>query len=146
MLLRAILAPGRRLASVLVEAKLGEYQSFVARLGGDQRRVIVRIAGLISALMSLVNAEEGLARKYTRKSGTEVACGGSLNENALTAAHKQLPCGSRARVTNRRNGKSVLVTINDRGPFVPGRVIDLTPAAARAIGMSDLAHVSVASE
>jgi rare lipoprotein A len=107
---------------------------------------IVQIAGLIVALMSSVSAEEGLASKYGRESGTEVACGGPLNENALTAAHKSLPCGSRARVTNRSNGKSVVVTINDRGPFMRGRVIDLTPAAARALGISGLTHVSVASE
>ena len=107
--------------------------------------IIVQIAGLIVALMSSVSAEEGLASKYGRESGTEVACGGPLNENA-TAAHKFLPCGSRARVTNRSNGKSVVVTINDRGPFMRGRVIDLTPAAARALGISGLTHVSVASE
>jgi rare lipoprotein A len=107
--------------------------------------IIIRIAGLIAALMNSANAEEGIASQYGRESGTEVACGGSLNENALTAAHRSLPCGSRARVTNRSNGKSVVVTINDRGPFVRGRVIDLTPVAARTIGMSGLI-VSIASE
>ena len=95
--------------------------------------IIVRIAALITALMSSASAEEGLASRYGRASGTQVACGGSLNEHALTAAHRSLPCGSRVRVTGRRNGKSVVVTINDRGPFVRGRVVDLTPAAARAI-------------
>jgi rare lipoprotein A len=100
--------------------------------------IIVRIAALITALMSSASAEEGLASRYGRASGTQVACGGSLNENALTAAHRSLPCGcgSRVRVTSRRNGKSVVVTINDRGPFVRGRVVDLTPAAARAVGVS----------
>jgi rare lipoprotein A len=52
-----------------------------------------------------------------------------------TAAHKRLPLGTRVRVTNNRNGKSVVVIINDRGPFVPGRIIDLSPAAASAIGI-----------
>jgi rare lipoprotein A len=108
--------------------------------------VIIRIAAPVAALMSSARAEEGMATQYGRDSGTQLACGGSLNENALTAAHRSLPCGSRARVTNRSNGKSVLVTINDRGPFVRGRVIDLTPAAARAIGMGALTHVSVAGE
>jgi rare lipoprotein A len=64
-----------------------------------------------------------------------VACGGRLNPNALTAAHRTLPCGSKVRVTNRRNGKSVIVTINDRGPFVRGRIIDVSKAAARQLGM-----------
>ena len=108
--------------------------------------IIVRIAALITALMSSASAEEGLASRYGRASGTQVACGGSLNENALTAAHRSLPCGSRVRVTSRRNGNSVVVTINDRGPFVRGRVVDLTPAAARAIGVSSLTHVSLTME
>jgi rare lipoprotein A len=64
----------------------------------------------------------------------------------MTAAHKSLPCGSKVRVTNKRTGKSVTLTINDRGPFVRGRVIDLTPAAANALGFSGLAPVSVAPE
>lgn len=108
--------------------------------------IIVRTAALTTALMSSASAEEGLASRYDRASGNLVACGGSLNENALTAAHRSLPCGSRARVTNGSNGKSVVVTINDRGPFLRGRVIDLTPAAARTIGMSGLTYVSIASE
>jgi rare lipoprotein A len=108
--------------------------------------ITVRIAALITALMSSASAEEGLASRYGRASGTQVACGGPLNENALTAAHRSLPCGSRVRVTRRRNGKSVVVTINDRGPFVRGRVVDLTPAAARAIRVSSLTHVSLTME
>jgi rare lipoprotein A len=52
-----------------------------------------------------------------------------------TAAHKTLPFGTRVRVTNNRNGRSVVVVINDRGPFVRGRIIDLSPAAASAIGI-----------
>jgi rare lipoprotein A len=108
--------------------------------------VIIRIAALITALMTSASGEEGVASRYGRESGSKVACGGALNEKALTAAHRSLPCGSRVRVTNRRNGKSVVVTINDRGPFVRGRVVDLSPAAARAIGADDLAHVSLAKE
>ena len=108
--------------------------------------IIIRVAALITTLMSSASAEEGLASRYGRESGSQVACGGSLNENALTAAHRSLPCGSRVRVTNRRTGKSVVVTINDRGPFVRGQTLDLTPATARAIGAGDLAHVSIARE
>jgi len=58
---------------------------------------------------------------------------------ALTAAHRSLPFGTMVRVTNERNGRSVVVRINDRGPFVRGRVIDVTPAAARALGFFRLA-------
>ena len=64
-----------------------------------------------------------------------LASGGRFNPNALTAAHKTLPFGTRVRVTNQRNGQSVDVTINDRGPYVGGRIIDLSKAAAGAINM-----------
>jgi rare lipoprotein A len=55
----------------------------------------------------------------------------------MTAAHKTLPLGSKAKVTNLKNGKSVEVEINDRGPYVEGRIIDLSKAAARALGIVD---------
>jgi rare lipoprotein A len=55
----------------------------------------------------------------------------------LTAAHRTLPLGTRVRVTNLRNGRAVVVTITDRGPFLDGRVIDLSYAAAKRIGMTD---------
>ncbi len=67
--------------------------------------------------------------------GRKTASGERYNMNALTAAHKTLPFGTRVRVTNRNNGKSVVVKINDRGPYVGGRVIDLSRGAARSIGM-----------
>lgn len=75
-----------------------------------------------------------------------VASGGWFNPNAMTAAHKTLPFGTKVRVTNKNNGKSVIVTINDRGPYVAGRVIDLSKAAAHAISMqgSGVVPVSVA--
>ena len=75
-----------------------------------------------------------------------VASGGWFNPNAMTAAHKTLPFGTKVRVTNHNNGKSVVVTINDRGPYVAGRVIDLSRAAAQAISMtgSGVAPVNVA--
>src|SRR5262245_29101067 len=62
----------------------------------------------------------------------------------FTAAHRSLPFGTRVRVTSRRSGRSVVLRINDRGPFVRGRVIDVTPAGARALGFSGLAPVTVA--
>jgi rare lipoprotein A len=61
----------------------------------------------------------------------------------MTAAHRSFPLGSRVRVTNRHNGRSVVVTVNDRGPFVRGRIIDVTPAAARVLGFSGLTQVTV---
>jgi rare lipoprotein A len=61
----------------------------------------------------------------------------------MTAAHRSLPFGTKVRVTNRRNGRSVVVRINDRGPYVRGRVIDVTPAAADALGFSGLTSVTL---
>lgn len=72
-----------------------------------------------------------------------VASGGWFNPNAMTAAHKTLPFGTKVRVTNRNNGKSVVVTINDRGPYVAGRVIDLSRAAAQSISMTGSGVVPV---
>jgi rare lipoprotein A len=71
------------------------------------------------------------------------ANGEHMNPNAMTAAHKSLPMGSMVTVHNKRNGRSVTVRINDRGPYVAGRVIDLSPSAARIIGMDGLAPVSL---
>jgi len=67
--------------------------------------------------------------------GGPTASGEKFNQNALTAAHKTLPFNTRIRVTNPANGKSVVVRINDRGPFTGGREIDLSYAAAKQIGI-----------
>jgi len=66
-----------------------------------------------------------------------------MNPDAMTAAHRTLPFGSIVTVVNNRNGRSVTVRINDRGPFVHGRLIDLSPAAARVLGFNGLAPVSL---
>ena len=67
--------------------------------------------------------------------GRRSASGEIYNQNTLTAAHRSLPFGTRVRVTNVHNNRSVVVRINDRGPFIGGRVIDLSTAAARNLGM-----------
>ena len=72
-----------------------------------------------------------------------LASGGRFNPNAYTAAHKTLPFGTRVRVTNQRNGQSVDVVINDRGPYVGGRIIDLSKAAAHDINMQNSGVVPV---
>ena len=88
------------------------------------------------------SAQSGIASVYGY-SGGRTADGERMSDGALTAAHRSLPFGTLVRVTNERNGRSVVVRINDRGPFVTGRVIDLTPAAAQALGFSGLASVSL---
>lgn len=75
--------------------------------------------------------------------GRRTASGAIFNTWSLTAAHRTRPFGSRVLVTNLRNGRAVAVRINDRGPFVKGRCIDLSRAAARAIGMAGLARVTL---
>jgi rare lipoprotein A len=69
--------------------------------------------------------------------GKLTASGEVFDENRFTAAHKTLPLGSRVRVTNLENGNAVEVAINDRGPFVDGRIIDLSKAAAKTLGIID---------
>jgi rare lipoprotein A len=76
----------------------------------------------------------GMASFYGNESGSRTASGQRFNQNAMTAAHRSLPFGTKLRVTH--GGQSVVVTINDRGPFVRGRVLDLSTGAARAIGLT----------
>lgn len=77
---------------------------------------------------------KGVASYY--RHGRKTASGEPFNKRDMTAAHPTLPFNSVVRVTDRSSGSSVVVRINDRGPFVPGRVIDLSEAAAEAIGMT----------
>lgn len=69
-----------------------------------------------------------------------------MNPNAMTAAHKTLPFGSKVRVIDQRSGKSIMVTINDRGPFIKGRIIDLSKAAATKLGFRNAGHTKVCIE
>ena len=73
--------------------------------------------------------------------GGSRASGQASQHDGLTAAHRSLPFGTRVRVINPRTGASVVVIINDRGPFTPGRDIDLSRGAARAIGLTDVGRV-----
>ena len=78
-------------------------------------------------------AADGLASFYSQ--GTRTASGEKFNAGELTAAHRTLPFGTRVRVTNVATGQSVTVRVNDRGPFINGRVIDVSHAAAQSLGM-----------
>ena len=77
----------------------------------------------------------GLASYYSE--GTRTASGERFNPQELTAAHPSLPFGTRLRVTNLSTGRSVVVRVNDRGPFVPGRVVDVSYSAAASLGMTE---------
>jgi rare lipoprotein A len=100
------------------------------------RRRGTRVASLGSGVESgwSSGGSHGMASYYWQRQ--RVASGGWFNPNAMTAAHKTLPFGTRVRVTHLRNGRSVVVRINDRGPFIRGRIIDLSRAAAGVIGMT----------
>jgi rare lipoprotein A len=94
---------------------------------------------------SPVHAQSGIASVYAYKS-EKTANGERVRPSDMTAAHKTLPFGTRVKVVNLKNGKSVTVRINDRGPFVRGRVIDLTPAGAKALGFSGLTRVTLVTQ
>jgi rare lipoprotein A len=106
-------------------------------------RLIVASFTVSLVIVGAARAESGIASVYAY-SGSKTASGQRAHPGGLTAAHRRLPFGTMVRVTNRRNGKSVVVRINDRGPFVRGRVIDLTPAGARVLGFSGLTPVTLA--
>jgi rare lipoprotein A len=100
--------------------------------------------GMLVSIPHANGGQTGIASIYGYKGG-RTASGQRANPAHLTAAHRSLPFGTRVRVTNLRNKRSVVVRINDRGPFIRGRVIDLTPAAARVLGFSGLTRVSLSA-
>jgi rare lipoprotein A len=110
----------------------------------------IRINKNISAAVFLAVATAGLTASACAESGMASVYAGASNTHGegpasdMTAAHRSLPFGTRVRVTNRRNGSSVVVLINDRGPFQRGRVIDITPAAAKSLGFSGVTPVTLA--
>ena len=86
----------------------------------------------------------GMASFYGNESGSKTASGQRFNQNAMTAAHRSLPFGTKLRVTH--GGRSVVVTVNDRGPFIRGRVLDLSTGAARAVGLTSAGVGRVTAE
>ncbi len=91
--------------------------------------------------------EYGMASYYGKDfHGRKTASGETFNMYDMTAAHKKLPFGTKVRVTNLKNGQSVVVRINDRGPFVHGRIIDLSYAAAKEIGLVEMGVTKVRVE
>ena len=89
-------------------------------------------------------AQCGGASWYALTSKT--ASGERMNPSLLTAAHRSLPFGTKLRVINQKNGKAVVVRINDRGPFIKGRVIDLSKAAAAELGFISSGHTKICFE
>ncbi len=123
------------------------------------KHLIARIGVFVAVLLTAVNGVETASAKEKSSSiraasgsaswygpgfhGRKTANGERYNMHALTAAHRSLPFGTKVRVTNRKNGKSVVVRINDRGPYAGGRVIDLSRGAAQAVSMMGAGVVPV---
>jgi rare lipoprotein A len=105
-------------------------------------KVLLALA-LSSITIGSVQAETGRAAFY---SGGRTASGEHTGRNGLTAAHRTLPFGTKVRVTNKRNGKMVVVRIVDRGPYGRGRIIDLSRAAARELDMISAGTAMVSIE
>lgn len=95
----------------------------------------------VAPLCGTASAQEGGASWYG--SGRKTANGERFNPHGMTAAHRSLAFGTRVEVTDKRTGRSVVVRINDRGPFVGGRIIDLSRGSARALGMGGTTLVSL---
>jgi rare lipoprotein A len=118
-----------------------------ADLAGTSRQATVerphRVATLHSRPISRVRVPDGDAKQTASHgvasfySDTETASGERFDKNELTAAHPSLPFGTKLRVTDVSSGRFVTVRINDRGPYVRGRVVDISPSAAEALGMVD---------
>jgi rare lipoprotein A len=101
-------------------------------------------AAVLLAAVSLISCQQAFAEcgvASTYSSGTQTANGERYNHMGVSAAHKTLPFGTRVVVRNQRTGRSITVRINDRGPFIAGRIIDLSTGAKNALGMGGLAPV-----
>lgn len=78
--------------------------------------------------------------------GKKTASGEKYNQNGISAAHRTLPFGTKVRITDKKSGRSIIVRINDRGPFIKGRIIDLSKGAAQKLGFGKRGHVKVCLE
>lgn len=108
-----------------------------------KKHLVIALVAMVSlGTPAFAGSAEGGASWYSLP-GNKTASGARMNPNAMTAAHKTLPFGTKVRVTNLANGRTLEVTINDRGPFVKGRIIDLSKAAAVELGFKDAGHTRV---
>lgn len=157
----SLVTPCRLLLAIVFAASLAACaQSPVGRqkadLAGAGRQAAVerphRVAALHPRPISRARAVDGDAKQAASHgvasfySDTETASGEKFDKNELTAAHPTLPFGTRLRVTDTSSGRFVTVRVNDRGPFVRGRVVDISPSAAEALGMVDKGITNVRLE
>jgi rare lipoprotein A len=113
----------------------------------DTPRILPLLALLLLSVASVAETLQGEASYYADSlSGNKTASGEPYDKNAMTAAHRTLPFGTRVKVTYANTGKSFILTINDRGPHVKGRIIDVSGAAAEQLGMKQDGHGEVTVE
>jgi rare lipoprotein A len=125
----------------------GEFHMIVSRFAvGVMAMAMACGVAIPQALAGEIKARgfAGMAAYYSQSS--RVASGGRFDPTSLTAAHRTLPFGTRVRVTDPKTGRSVIVTVNDRGPFNKGRVIDVSLAAAKVLGMIGRGIIYVRAE
>ena len=130
----------------------GARMTFAARIPGPTLGIALALGLMLTPPVARAGdvrnaslSSSGMASVYSlAHSGRKTASGEIHRASEMTAAHRTLAFGTQVRVTNRRNGRSVVVRINDRGPFIRSRIIDLSPAAAKALGFSGLAPVTLA--
>jgi rare lipoprotein A len=109
--------------------------------------IVLILAFMLPVAVNAADVQEGEASYYSDKlDGNKTASGEIYKKDGLTAAHRTLPFGTRVKVTYVKTGKSVEVVINDRGPHAKSRIIDLSGAAAKAVGMIDDGHGKVELE
>lgn len=140
-------------AKAVHDMRCPNYTGFKTRLGGDAARTPAVDEGaphLVAPRQPALGLRagrdlgRGVASWYGPGfHGRKTANGERFNMHEMTAAHKTLPFGTRVLVQNPRTGKEVVVRINDRGPFIKGRVIDLSKAAAKALGIHARGHAAV---
>lgn len=123
--------------------KAASHRNHKANRYAKAERSVAKRSSNVASSGSSGGGSTGMASYYWQ--GQMTASGARFNPSGMTAAHRTLPFGTKVLVTNRNNGRSVTVTINDRGPFIKGRIIDLSSGAAGVIGMkgSGVAPVSI---
>ena len=127
--------------------KLLAIGTLIVGAGSSAAQAADATAASAAAPTTAVAGETGLAAVYSEKlEGHKTASGQVYAGNKLTAAHKTLAFGTKVKITNNKNGKSVVVRINDRGPRQANRILDITPRAARALGISKFAMAEVTLE
>lgn len=130
----SLVKSARQPSSLALNSPLLAAQSSVATTDED---VLERLTAVASNTVSKFK-QNGLASWYGRKfHGRKTASGETFDMNGLTAAHRSLPLNCYVKVTNKTNGKSVVVKVNDRGPFHGNRVLDLSYGAAKKIGITN---------